>query len=419
MLHKSMDSINFHNLEWLIAPTTPTVFFNQYWEKEVLVVSRESDLYYGYLSEEHYVQRLITRYPLMWGPIQIANSTRGDGWEDFTTETVSTRILAKALSQGDTLVLNDVQQYCPVVAVLCRKLEYLLNSNINANLYYTPTNAQGLLPHFDIQDVFILQLKGAKTWHFQNSDSIVLPLENSDIHEPSSISYNVATLRSGDLMYMPRGTLHYATTSSEFSVHLTVTIPVLRWKDALQILFEHALDECANTHIEFRKALPIGFFIDRRKWAQQNNAFAEELVKKMLSQTSLSNGMHSIARYFINRMRPLNDDSFSSIRRAASVTLETVVRRAKGVIPWIEESGERVVLRYPGNALSLPVKTVEAVHFTCEHTCFTPSELPNIFSQESKLRFVRRLLTEGFLQISTDEKPNWGDEFLSSDEGYL
>ena len=80
---------------------------------------------------------------------------------------------------------------------------------VGANVYLTPPGTQGFAPHWDDVDVFMMQLEGKKHWRLYEPDQ-KLPryssknLNQEDLKEPIL----EVDMEPGDLIYMPRGTIH-------------------------------------------------------------------------------------------------------------------------------------------------------------------------------------------------------------------
>ncbi len=56
------------------------------------------------------------------------------------------------------------QQYTSAMWLLLSQLKQYFGGLVGANCYITPVNSQGLAPHYDDVEVFVLQLEGTKAW---------------------------------------------------------------------------------------------------------------------------------------------------------------------------------------------------------------------------------------------------------------
>jgi bifunctional lysine-specific demethylase and histidyl-hydroxylase NO66 len=50
------------------------------------------------------------------------------------------------------------------LGLLCDNLQARLGHVPHANVYITPGNAAGFTPHYDVHEVFVLQVAGKKRW---------------------------------------------------------------------------------------------------------------------------------------------------------------------------------------------------------------------------------------------------------------
>lgn len=139
--------------------------------------------------------------------------------------------VARVLHRGGTLVLQGLQESVPRIGRLARGLQRDLGHPIHVNAYVTPPQSQGFGAHHDVQDSFIVQTVGTKTWYLH--EPIIgkpFPHETADVF-PSPTDFDSdakeVTLNAGDVMWLPRGWIHYAKTENDISVHLTISADTL------------------------------------------------------------------------------------------------------------------------------------------------------------------------------------------------
>ena len=122
--------------------------------------------------------------------------------------------------RGNSLVVREMQVRLNSTAHLAAGLESALGGyHVSVELYYTPSNAQGLSAHYDSAETFVLQLKGSKHWTIYRPP-VPLPRD----HEPrlptgkldtnDSAIIKQVTLRAGEALYIPRGWVQEAATRS-------------------------------------------------------------------------------------------------------------------------------------------------------------------------------------------------------------
>jgi len=153
-------------------------------------------------------------------------------------------------------------------------LENDFGDHVGASVYLTPPNSQGLAPHHDDVDVFVIQTEGSKHWKiFAPLPGEELPGEHSQDLQMEMVEGENAKLKlvqdvvlhPGDRLYMPRGFVHYARTvtidgKSTPSCHVTCsTFQQHSWTYFLMQLMPAVLGKAFSSDISFRKGLPRNY----------------------------------------------------------------------------------------------------------------------------------------------------------------
>ena len=73
------------------------------------------------------------------------------------------------LGLGASLVANHVHRVCPEVAAIAQVLEREFAARVAANVYCSFKGVQAFQTHFDLHDVFAMQMEGEKTWRVYES----------------------------------------------------------------------------------------------------------------------------------------------------------------------------------------------------------------------------------------------------------
>ena len=152
----------------------------------------------------------------------------------------------------------------PPVVTFCQRLAADLGHPVQANAYVTPPQNQGFSNHYDVHDVFVLQISGEKRWVIHE------PVHPAPLrHQPwtdrrRSVERRAAeepvidtVLRPGDSLYLPRGFLHAATALGGVSTHLTLGVHSWTRYGLAEQLVQLALRAVAEDP-EARAALPLG-----------------------------------------------------------------------------------------------------------------------------------------------------------------
>ncbi|MET1006207.1 MAG: cupin domain-containing protein, partial [Propionibacteriaceae bacterium] len=77
---------------------------------------------------------------------------------------VSDDKLVRLFADGSTIVLQALHRVWPPIIALCQTLASELGHPVQANAYVTPPQNQGFSNHYDVHDVFVLQIEGEKKW---------------------------------------------------------------------------------------------------------------------------------------------------------------------------------------------------------------------------------------------------------------
>ena len=190
--------------------------------------------------------------------------TAGGGVGATIGDQVSDDKLVRLFADGSTMVLQGLHRTWPALVDFSQALAGELGHPVQVNAYVTPPQNRGFDDHYDVHDVFVLQVEGAKRWRLHEP---VLP---SPLRDQPWTAYRAAVeaeaareplldtvLEPGDCLYLPRGYLHAATAIGGVSTHLTVGIhPWTRHAMADQLL-RVALADLADDE-EVRASLPFG-----------------------------------------------------------------------------------------------------------------------------------------------------------------
>ncbi|MDO9379068.1 MAG: cupin domain-containing protein, partial [Nocardioidaceae bacterium] len=227
-------------LQRLVA-CDPDTFAERHWGREPLL-SRAADLPGGFddLFSEAAVDELVSTRGLRTPFLRVAKEGTTLGDRAFTApggvgagiaDQVSDDKLAVLFADGATLVLQALHRTWPALVDLASELATELAHPVQVNAYVTPPQNRGFDDHYDVHDVFVLQVAGEKRWRIHE------PVHPSPLRDQPWTAHREAvaaeaarppwldeTLRPGDCLYLPRGYLHAATALGGVSTHLTVGV---------------------------------------------------------------------------------------------------------------------------------------------------------------------------------------------------
>ncbi|KAM4889142.1 ribosomal oxygenase 2 isoform 2-T4 [Thomomys bottae] len=263
----SPSTFNFANpsslFESLISPIKTETFFKEFWEQKPLLIQRDDPIlaaYYQSLFRLTDLKSLCNQGIYYGRDVNVCRCINGkkkvlnkDGKAHFLQ-------LRKDFDQKRaTIQFHQPQRFKDELWRIQEKLECYFGSLVGSNVYITPAGAQGLPPHYDDVEVFILQLEGEKHWRLY-PPTVVLAREYSveaetRIGKPT----HEFTLKPGDLLYFPRGTIHQADTPPGLAHSTHVTISTYQnnsWGDFLLDTISGLVFDTLKEDVKLRTGIP-------------------------------------------------------------------------------------------------------------------------------------------------------------------
>jgi lysine-specific demethylase/histidyl-hydroxylase NO66 len=246
-------------------------FARDVWGRTALLTRCASD--FSDLFSAGAVDELISRRGLRTPFLRVAKGGSTFPDSSFTSPagvgaTISDQLddtaLWRRLADGATLVLQALHRTWEPVSDFSTRLSTELGHPVQANAYITPPQNRGFDDHYDVHDVFVLQIEGTKRW------IIHAPVHPDPLrHQPwtdrrSAVAeaakgeaYIDTVLEPGDALYLPRGWLHAAQAQGEVSVHLTLGVHSWTRYALAEQLAQAALAVLCDDP-EMRRTLPLG-----------------------------------------------------------------------------------------------------------------------------------------------------------------
>ncbi|WP_371630978.1 cupin domain-containing protein [Streptomyces sp. NBC_00341] len=213
-------------------------FARDVWARTALLTRRADD--FSDLFSADAVDELISRRGLRTPFLRVAKNGDTLPASSFTASagvgaTISDQLddtaLWREFADGATLVLQALQRTWGPVADFSTALSRELGHPVQANAYVTPPQNRGFDDHYDVHDVFVLQIEGTKRWivhrpvHPDPLRDQPWTDHRSAVAEAAEGEPHIDTvLAPGDVLYLPRGWLHAAEARGEVSIHLTLGI---------------------------------------------------------------------------------------------------------------------------------------------------------------------------------------------------
>ncbi|XP_044143735.1 ribosomal oxygenase 2 [Bufo gargarizans] len=322
--HPSKPPLDFTSpqslFESFIAPMTSEEFFKSYWEKKPLLIQRSDP------DIQSYYQSLfpMTNLKLACGKgIRYGRDVNMCKCKNGKKILLPRRgkasyleILKDFRSSRATIQFHQPQRFNDKLWQIMEKLECFFGTLVGCNVYITPSSSQGLPPHHDDVEVFILQVEGEKHWRlYEPVSQLAREYDVSPADKVTTPTHDIL-LKEGEMLYFPRGTIHQADTpaSSPHSTHVTIsTYQNSSWVDYLQDLMPALLQDAAKENVELRKGIPRQqlLCLDPSRAAGTLSGLMSDLAKRIEGKCQLRS-CEMLRDFMGNRLPPYLDEDSSN-----------------------------------------------------------------------------------------------------------
>ncbi|MDT4925991.1 MAG: bifunctional lysine-specific demethylase and histidyl-hydroxylase [Pseudonocardiales bacterium] len=386
----------------------PDEFGEKHWGRAPLL-TRAAELTGGFgdLLDADAVDELVSRRGLRTPFLRMAKDgtvlpaarfTRGGGaGASIADQAADDKVLA-TIADGATLVLQALHRTWPPLVHFGSRLAAELGHPVQINAYITPPQNQGFAPHYDVHDVFVLQVAGRKQWTI-HPPVVEAPLDDQPWEQRrAEVAARAAeaplidtVLEPGDALYLPRGTVHAAQAQGELSIHLTVGVhPVTRYQ-----LVRHLLD-LVQDDPELRAALPMGVDLSDPAVLSEHLTATVDLLRARVGAVEPADVARRVGENLMRRTRPEPIGPLAQLAAAATLEPTTRLRLRAGLRARLDGAGEQLRLVLLDRTIALPAATSDALKVVLAGAAVTPAELPGLDGDE-QLTFAARLLREGVL----------------------
>ncbi|MCL2924255.1 MAG: cupin domain-containing protein [Trichodesmium sp. MAG_R04] len=249
----------------LIQPLKQEEFLENNWTRKAIAISNKGEKDFTNLFSWKKLNYLLNFHQIKYPDVRLA-------YDGKVLEAKENKNFTQWCEKGATLIIDKIDKRIPEVSIFTSKLSYELGYPTQVNAYCSWSSKKGFSTHYDTHDVFILQVEGNKQWYVY-TETLKYPLPNqksSSFTPPEEEAYLSCILHPGDVLYIPRGHWHYAVTTEEPSIHLTLGIHSRTGVDLLEWL----IGQFQNKE-EWRRSLPLR--IDETSF----NVSIENLIKDL------------------------------------------------------------------------------------------------------------------------------------------
>ncbi len=299
-------------------------------------------------------------------PLPAEQFTAAAGVGAGVADQVDDSRLLHLLANGATLVLQGLHRTWSPLIDFTQQLGSELGHPAQVNAYITPPQSRGFDDHYDVHDVFVLQVSGQKRWRIHE------PVHRSPLRdqpwtdrratvaaaadEPPMID---TVLQPGDCLYLPRGFLHAATALGEVSTHLTIGVHTWTRYKLARTLADRALAGLGDD-IDVRASLPLGVAVGD----PEAIAADVELARARLIDAVAGLSADEVAGVLADAAmagRPEPVGPLAQLGAARSLAPETVLVLRRHLEPRLEPHGDGVRLTTRAGAVELGLADAAAL----------------------------------------------------------
>ena len=389
------------SLARLLHPLEPQAFKDAYWERRPLRLERRCPDYYEQLFSLGEFDGLLSHSRIRQGDIRVLShgkeipvaSLKAAGHNGGVA---ALEHLYAQYREGHSIAVNAIGQCTTPLQEFCQALAPEFSARVQVNSYLSPPSSQGLSTHYDTHDVFVLQIWGAKHWTLHEG-GFDLPLLQHAWRRSNDVGpvLDEFDLQQGDLLYVPRGCVHTASSGPTASLHLTVGVHTISWATVL----DGILKTVVKNDRRLRESLPLGF--EREEGSRQAAiARLKERLAALPDQVDAVAVIEDAAEAARRGTPPSLDGHLADLVSAGSIDQFTRLRRRPGIDCNLRENDEHVCLRFHGKEVRLPAHVAPVIRVILKGDPFSLTNLPGELNEAERLVLAKCLVTEGLLTFA-------------------
>lgn len=259
--------------------------------------------------------------------------------------------VVEELRKGTTLILDNADSYSSELATFCDRLSYQLLTPVRTNVYMSFPGIQAFDNHYDTHDFFILQTEGKKRWCIfeRTVESPLYFAKTHGVEPPTTPPLLEVVLSAGDILYCPKGFWHYAVSTDEPSMHLTLAVFVRTGIDFLNWLIGELREDVA-----FRREFPLirnngmSEVTSEHPYHATTSRISKRLIEVLQDNSLASRFEEYMAAHLVHRNRFSFPTNFIPPDKLKTQTHFSRI----GVMPLIRKDG-KVKVAFHGRKLEL------------------------------------------------------------------
>ena len=389
-------------LAYLLYPISIKDFFENYYEQNYLLIKNRTSNYYKDILTLKDLDEYFQRNHIDLRKLLLKGSSSNQN-EISPNKTINESIFSKdyifnEINNGTSLVLNNLSEDIPKLGQFTFNISHEIESKMWSNIYVTPPGEQTFDQHYDTHDVFILHTHGQKKWNLYDTP-VYLPDSTqkweSENFNKRTKPHTSITLKPGDLLYIPRGMIHEAATTTTVSIHITLGLTSIKYNSLFKQLEKEAIK---NPY--FRKTLIPNNHENSQKSLEED----ERIFKSILIDEIKKIDYHELVTktkedFLFNKIPKNYNNYFTNFALLPQLSKKSTVKFKKGLHGSIFEQHPFICLQINDRVEEFPPFLKSTLEELINGKAVVIKDIRGNMVVEDKLKLVQSLIEKEILDI--------------------
>ena len=287
----------------------------------------------------------------------------------------------------------ELRPLWPQLDRLARALELLLHQPVTTSAFWSLGGMRAPV-HYDDHDLLVVQLLGDKRWYVASSSE----LPNTWRSVPQTVELGTHTtfdVHPGDVVYLPRGTLHSVASEAE-SLHLSIGFTPLTLREAIIAALDQLsdVDQTLRTTVGGRLAYQLrGAGAATERLAGLVLEGIERLRAACRTPGFLSAALQGRSSRAVARLAALPAPTTPPV-----LDLDSELSHIDVAFCHLTATPEKIDFSHPGGHLYIHRGAEQSLLYMVNTPRFRVRDVPGEIADEVRLSLARRLVEIGFLK---------------------
>ena len=289
----------------------------------------------------------------------------------------------------------ELRPLSPALDRICRAIEILLHKPVTASAFWSRGGMRAPV-HHDDHDLIVVQLRGTKRWYVANNPAdLTNTWPNIPGGPPRLDAHTALDLRPGDLLFLPRGTLHTVDCETE-SLHISIGFTPLTLREMLIAAIDHLsdLDRTLRTTVGGR----LGFQLLSSQFEPLAPTVMDGLARVVSACRTpgfLSAALQRRSARAVAGLPPLTPPETQP-----AMDLNTELTQADTAFCHLTSSPQTIDFAYPGGHLYIHSGAADSLLYMADTLKFRVRDIPGGIDDEVRLSLANSLVGLGYLRVS-------------------